>query len=186
MPFGRPRNVDAMRTDPRFAELRQHIWHQLHTAKPAQRERRGRSRDHGRANPRAARRRARAVRRQGARRTRRRRAPDAADAPQSRASALVSVATFLSLWEVVGAQHRSDPVHHAEQGRHGRGRHDRQRRAVDLSLAEPGGAALSASRLRSSSGSASGSCWRASGCSTWRSASTSPSSIRSRRSRWCR
>ena len=36
MPFGRPRNVDAMRTDPRFGELRQHIWHQLHTARPAQ------------------------------------------------------------------------------------------------------------------------------------------------------
>ena len=34
MPFGRPRNVDAMRLDPRFAELRQHIWHQLHTARP--------------------------------------------------------------------------------------------------------------------------------------------------------
>jgi NitT/TauT family transport system ATP-binding protein len=36
MPFGRPRNVDAMRTDPRFGELRQHIWHQLHTARPVQ------------------------------------------------------------------------------------------------------------------------------------------------------
>jgi NitT/TauT family transport system ATP-binding protein len=34
MPFGRPRDVDAMRLDPRFAELRQHIWHQLHTARP--------------------------------------------------------------------------------------------------------------------------------------------------------
>jgi NitT/TauT family transport system ATP-binding protein len=36
MPFGRPRNVDDMRTDPRFGELRQHIWHQLHTARPVQ------------------------------------------------------------------------------------------------------------------------------------------------------
>jgi NitT/TauT family transport system ATP-binding protein len=36
MPFGRPRDVDAMRTDPRFGELRQHIWHQLHTARPQQ------------------------------------------------------------------------------------------------------------------------------------------------------
>ena len=36
VPFGRPRNVDDMRTDPRFAELRQHIWHQLHTAQAAQ------------------------------------------------------------------------------------------------------------------------------------------------------
>lgn len=34
MPFGRPRDVDAMRLDPRFGELRQHIWHQLHTARP--------------------------------------------------------------------------------------------------------------------------------------------------------
>jgi NitT/TauT family transport system ATP-binding protein len=34
MPFGWPRDVDAMRADPRFAELRQHIWHELHTAKP--------------------------------------------------------------------------------------------------------------------------------------------------------
>src|SRR5260221_13932961 len=40
MPFGRPRDVDAMRADPRFAELRAHIWHQLHAARPqrAQRE----------------------------------------------------------------------------------------------------------------------------------------------------
>jgi NitT/TauT family transport system ATP-binding protein len=34
MPFGRPRDVEQMRADPRFAELRTHIWHQLHTAKP--------------------------------------------------------------------------------------------------------------------------------------------------------
>ena len=31
MPFGWPRDVDAVRTDPRFAELRVHIWRQLHT-----------------------------------------------------------------------------------------------------------------------------------------------------------
>jgi len=34
VPFTRPRNVDEMRADPRFAEMRTHIWHQLHTAKP--------------------------------------------------------------------------------------------------------------------------------------------------------
>ena len=34
MPFGRPRDVDAVRADPRFAELRAHIWHQLHTVRP--------------------------------------------------------------------------------------------------------------------------------------------------------
>ncbi|RAI42967.1 ABC transporter ATP-binding protein [Rhodoplanes roseus] len=32
MPFGRPRDPEAVRSDPRFAELRAHIWHQLHTA----------------------------------------------------------------------------------------------------------------------------------------------------------
>src|SRR5947209_17409281 len=34
LPFGRPRDVEAVRADPRFAELRAHIWHQLHTARP--------------------------------------------------------------------------------------------------------------------------------------------------------
>src|ERR1700745_3179453 len=34
MPFGWPRDADAVRLDPRFAELRSHIWHQLHTARP--------------------------------------------------------------------------------------------------------------------------------------------------------
>ena len=35
VPFTRPRDVDAMRGDPRFAELRSHIWRELHTARPA-------------------------------------------------------------------------------------------------------------------------------------------------------
>ena len=34
MPFGWPRNADAVRSDPRFAEIRLHIWRQLHSAKP--------------------------------------------------------------------------------------------------------------------------------------------------------
>ncbi len=34
MPFGWPRNADAVRSDPRFTEFRLHIWHELHTAKP--------------------------------------------------------------------------------------------------------------------------------------------------------
>src|SRR5438093_8290483 len=34
LPFGRPREVDALRADPRFAELRLHIWRQLHSARP--------------------------------------------------------------------------------------------------------------------------------------------------------
>ncbi|MBI3435049.1 MAG: ABC transporter ATP-binding protein [Proteobacteria bacterium] len=34
MPFSRPRDVEAVRADPRFAELRAHIWRQLHSARP--------------------------------------------------------------------------------------------------------------------------------------------------------
>jgi NitT/TauT family transport system ATP-binding protein len=34
MPFGRPRDIETVRADPRFAELRAHLWHQLHTARP--------------------------------------------------------------------------------------------------------------------------------------------------------
>ncbi len=34
MPFGWPRDPDTVRSDPRFAEFRLHIWHELHTAKP--------------------------------------------------------------------------------------------------------------------------------------------------------
>jgi NitT/TauT family transport system ATP-binding protein len=33
IPFGRPRDVEAVRADPRFAELRAHVWRQLHTAR---------------------------------------------------------------------------------------------------------------------------------------------------------
>ena len=35
MPFGWPRDVDAVRSDPRFAEIRLHIWRQLHSAQAA-------------------------------------------------------------------------------------------------------------------------------------------------------
>jgi NitT/TauT family transport system ATP-binding protein len=34
IPFARPRDVDGIRADPRFAELRLHIWRQLHSSKP--------------------------------------------------------------------------------------------------------------------------------------------------------
>jgi NitT/TauT family transport system ATP-binding protein len=34
VPFARPRNVEAVRSDPHFAELRAHIWRQLRTARP--------------------------------------------------------------------------------------------------------------------------------------------------------
>jgi NitT/TauT family transport system ATP-binding protein len=36
MPFGWPREPDGVRAHPRFTEIRQHIWHELHTAKPRQ------------------------------------------------------------------------------------------------------------------------------------------------------
>jgi len=35
LPFGRPRDVEAVRADPRFAELRAHIWHELQNVRPA-------------------------------------------------------------------------------------------------------------------------------------------------------
>jgi NitT/TauT family transport system ATP-binding protein len=36
MPFDRPRDVEQVRADPRFTELRAHIWHQLHTTRAKQ------------------------------------------------------------------------------------------------------------------------------------------------------
>jgi len=36
LPFGWPRRADAVRSDPRFAELRLHIWRQLHTPRTRQ------------------------------------------------------------------------------------------------------------------------------------------------------
>jgi NitT/TauT family transport system ATP-binding protein len=36
LPFGWPRSADAVRSDPRFAELRLHIWHELHAPRPRQ------------------------------------------------------------------------------------------------------------------------------------------------------
>jgi NitT/TauT family transport system ATP-binding protein len=35
LPFGRPRDVEAIRADPSYAELRAHIWHELKAARPA-------------------------------------------------------------------------------------------------------------------------------------------------------
>jgi len=34
IPFERPRDVETVRADPHFAELRSHIWRELHTARP--------------------------------------------------------------------------------------------------------------------------------------------------------
>jgi len=36
VPFGHPRDGNVLRADPRFAEMRAHIWHQLHQARPQQ------------------------------------------------------------------------------------------------------------------------------------------------------
>jgi NitT/TauT family transport system ATP-binding protein len=34
VPFGHPRDGNALRADPRFGEMRAHIWNELHTARP--------------------------------------------------------------------------------------------------------------------------------------------------------
>ena len=34
LPFGRPRDVEVVRADPRYAELRAHIWHELNAGRP--------------------------------------------------------------------------------------------------------------------------------------------------------
>jgi NitT/TauT family transport system ATP-binding protein len=49
MPFGRPRDVEVVRADPRFAELRAHIWRQLQAARP-QRVKTSEVADHGGAS----------------------------------------------------------------------------------------------------------------------------------------
>ena len=36
VPFGHPRDGNALRADPRFGEMRAHIWSELHTARPQQ------------------------------------------------------------------------------------------------------------------------------------------------------
>src|SRR3981081_2300194 len=36
VPFGHPRDGNALRADPRFGEMRAHIWKQLHSARPQQ------------------------------------------------------------------------------------------------------------------------------------------------------
>jgi len=36
VPFGHPRDGNELRADPRFAELRAHIWGELHSARPQQ------------------------------------------------------------------------------------------------------------------------------------------------------
>ena len=41
VPFGRPRDVEAVRADPRFAEMRAHIWRQLRSAPVARPQSRG-------------------------------------------------------------------------------------------------------------------------------------------------
>ena len=47
VPFGHPRDGNALRGDPRFAEMRAHIWGELHTARPrTQPAHRERSREH--------------------------------------------------------------------------------------------------------------------------------------------
>ena len=125
VPFGRPRNVDDMRTDVRFGELRQHIWHQLHTAQagavPGAAGGRVTTIDQPRALPDAERAlsddKARAERVAGERRMRR-----------MFLNLGIRLASVIDLPVDLGGgrfAHRSDPVHDAERGRQGRGRDDR-------------------------------------------------------------
>ena len=187
MPFGRPRDVEAVRADPRFAELRAHIWRQLHTRGPRA------------CGPRRGSRRVMSVEIADRSAPRRRASEDRERAPEGRgergagaASSRTSrSASSRSPWcwrcgRCFGA--RVDPVLFTTPcgDREGRRGDDRQRRIVDLSVAEPRRARARPHRSRRSSASPSGCCWRGSGCSTSRSASTSPSSIRPRRWRWCR
>ena len=188
MPFGRPRDVDAVRSDPRFAEIRLHIWRQLHSARPRQTQ----GSEGGRVTTIDQTRRdcaatlgRRVVRRSGARRARRRQRRHRRAVAQSHHPRDLARDRAHA---VAGGRraHRPDPVHDPERGRGRGGGDDPQRRAVDLSVAEPGGACSRLLACGRRSASPSGFCWRATGCSMSRSASTSPSSIRSPRSRWCR
>ena len=131
LPFGWPRDADAVRTDPRFAELRLHIWRQLHTARPRSLRRRRRA-EGGRVSTlehAGESRRRRAARREGA-------AEQVAAAPARRqwqiiGIRLASLAIVLSIWQVFGAN--IDPVLFTTPSKIflRRRHHDRQRRAVD-------------------------------------------------------
>ena len=189
MPFGRPRDVDAVRSDPRFAELRLHIWRQLHTAKPRQlRARQGRSRDDDRAGPR--RRAAGAGRRANLSDDKARAERVATDRRHRRQWQIIgirvaSLAIVLTLWQMVGAH--IDPVLFTTPSKVVVAAVDMIGSGELWTYLWPSLVVLaSGSRSRRCSASRSGCCWRASGFSTWRSASTSRSSIRSPRSRWCR
>ena len=103
MPFGRPRDVNAMRADPRFGELRAaHLASAPHGAAAAHAARRGRSREHGRAGaPDACRSRGQReladdrARAERVAAVRRRRA-----ALQNFGIRMVSLAIFLALWQI--------------------------------------------------------------------------------------
>ena len=111
VPFRRPRDVDAVRADPRFAELRAHIWNELRAARP----RRRRSRDV--ASGRSCRcNRAPSAPAHG-HRGRRRRRRAAARRCTIVGIRVVSVVVVLALWQICRLRHRSGAVHHAERGR---------------------------------------------------------------------
>ena len=78
VPFGHPRDGNALRADPRFAEMRAHIWGSCTPRGRSRPARRGRSHEHRGAHRRRRRRAARARRRPGARRARRDRCAGAA------------------------------------------------------------------------------------------------------------
>ena len=165
MPFGRPRDVEAVRADPRFAELRAHIWHELHTARPQPTRGGGMStfrfRPVGACGRRRCRGRARAEKVAAARRRNRqfaRSSPSASCRSRScsrsgRCSAPASIRSLFTTPSAIAVA-AVDMIE--------------QRRAVDLSVAEPRGAGDRADARGHRRHRHGACCWRASGSSTSR------------------
>ena len=153
VPLARPRDGNALRADPRFAELRAHIWNELRA--PA-----------GRGGVMAVQAGHIALDDAGPSAPARAKSPRRASAAApGRCSAIriVSVIVVLALWQYVGSG--IDPVLFTTPSAVARAAYDMlaQRRIVDLSLAEPRHLRGRARPSRRWSASRPGSCSRASG-----------------------
>ena len=115
VPFGRPRDVNALRADPRFAELRAHIWNELRAPQPPRR------RDVGAGRNRAATTRTPSARARSTSRPDAQAPPRAADARHPRRLGRGRAGAVA----ICRLRHRSGAVHDAGRGRAGRLRHDR-------------------------------------------------------------
>ena len=159
LPFGRPRDVEAIRADPRYAELRAHIWHELQGRAAGEggvsvSVQTGTAVGDGAAETALARKAAD-------------RAAAAAANPHRRHPARLARRRARALADS-RRQGRCLAVHHAKRHRARRGRDDQERRAVALSVAEPRRAGDRAYACGHRSVLRSAFCWRASGCSTSR------------------